>query len=152
MSGRRPRRVIVVDIETTGVRAGARITEIAAITSDAGELCDPWSVELAGSDDDALREALKTLRERIADTTAVMHNAGFDLRALSSEAARVGVANPIRRALCTRRIAQRALRDCSGFDLQSVARALGFKERVEHRALSDATLTARVYEALRSRG
>jgi DNA polymerase III epsilon subunit-like protein len=81
-----------------------------------------------------------------------MHNAGFDLRGLSREAARLGVENPVRRALCTRRIAQRALPGLSSYDLQSVARALGMRESVEHRALADAVMTARVYEAMRARG
>jgi DNA polymerase-3 subunit epsilon len=82
--------------------------------------------------------------------TVVMHNGGFDLRVLSSESARLGVDHPVRRVLCTRRIAQRVLKGLSSFDLQTVARAVGISEPVQHRALADAVITARVYEALRS--
>lgn len=146
-----PDSALVVDCETTGLRAGTRLIELGAVWCSAGALSGHWSAALDGSDD-ALREALRALRERASDATVVMHNAGFDLRVLSSEAARVGVENPVRSVLCTRRIAQRVLKGLGSFDLQTVALALGIIEPVRHRALADATLTARVYEALRTIG
>lgn len=147
-----PDSALVVDCETTGLRAGTRLIELGAVWCSAGVLSGHWSAALDGSDDASLRESLRALRDRAWGRTVVMHNAGFDLRVLSSEAARVGVENPVRSVLCTRRIAQRVMTGLSSFDLQTVALALGIIEPVRHRALADAELTAKVYEALRSRG
>ena len=148
-SFRSPSQVGVVDLETSGLRLRSCVREVAVVESDRGVVVRAWSAAIAPGDDDALREALDALRGFIGERTTVMHNAGFDLRVLSMHAQRLGCASPIRAARCTRAMAQRVIPGLSAFDLQTVARAVGIEERVQHTALADAALTANVYERLR---
>jgi DNA polymerase III epsilon subunit-like protein len=148
-----PSDVWAVDVETTGLDSRARIVEVAAVHSREGSIVEQWSAVIGEPDEHGrldVRAALRALGERVRDVPVVMHNAGFDLRMISVEAQRVAVANPIRRSLCTLGVARRVLVGLPSYDLGAVARAVGLTCVIEHRALPDALVTARVYERLRS--
>lgn len=148
-----PSDVWAVDVETTGLDSRARMVEVAAIHWADGREIEQWSAVIGEPDERGrldVRAALRALGEHVRGLPVVMHNAGFDLRVLSVEAQRVAVDNPIRRSICTLSVARRVLVGLPSFDLGSVARSVGLTCAIEHRALPDALVTARVYERLRS--
>ncbi len=147
-----PAEVWSIDVETTGLGERARMVEVAAVLSREGAIVAQWSASIGDRDEPGhvdVGAALRELSARVGAAPAVMHNAGFDLRVLSVEAQRAGVANPVQRSYCTRALARRVVVGVAAYDLGSVARALGLDCVIEHRALPDALVTARVYEKLR---
>lgn len=159
-------RFVVVDVETTGTshRRGDRVTEVAAVLVERGEIMDgfhslinpgrpiPWRITaLTGISDDMVADA-PTFGE-VADEfarvllgrTFVAHNAPFDWGFLGMEFVRAGRTEALDGApLCTVRLARRVLAHLPRRNLDAVAMHYGVSIEGRHRALGDARATARV--------
>jgi DNA polymerase-3 subunit epsilon len=156
---------VVVDVETTGGRphAGDRITEIAAVVVERGEITrvyqtlvnpqrpiPPMITAITHITWEMVRDA-PTFRDIVADVAAVLrgnvfvaHNAGFDWRFVSSEIERATGDRLEGRRLCTVRMARRFLPQLPRRSLDDVARHYGIEIQGRHRAAGDALATARV--------
>lgn len=153
-----------LDFETTGLSpGGAEVVEFAAVRVRAGELdlnlsslCRP----LNGIGFDAMRihgitngmvadkptfaELLPTLLGFLGDDVIVCHNAPFDMAFLQKYCRAAGVTyNPEIRD--TLKMARGLLPRLPSKSLQPVADYLGVGAEGYHRALADATVTAKVY-------
>lgn len=162
---------VVVDVETTGGRpfAGDRITEIAAVVVERGEvtrvyetLVNPerpippmitaltnisWNmVKNAPRFRDIVDEVTDMLRGHVF----VAHNAAFDWRFVTSEVTRATGGQLDGRRLCTVRLARRVLPQLSRRSLDHVARHYDVEITGRHRAGGDARATARVLVRLLS--
>jgi DNA polymerase-3 subunit epsilon len=158
----------VVDLETTGVGASARIVEIGAVRLEGGEqvgtlsrLVDPGipmpprisqltgirDRDLAGAG--PLRPALAELLALARDSVFVAHNASFDVGMLDRALMRLDGTRIGMRVLDTVALARRLLAGrLARFDLASVSERFDVTVRPCHRALPDAQATAEVLLAL----
>jgi DNA polymerase-3 subunit epsilon len=147
----------IVDLETTGTHAAAdRITEIAVIEVERGEVSAEWSTlvnpgrpipagiqVLTGISAGMVAQAPRFadlaagLHERLAGRVLVAHNARFDYGFLRREFARVGIRYHAR-TLCTVRLSRRLYPGERRHDLDSVIARHGIACRARHRALGDA--------------
>ncbi len=154
----------VVDVETTGTHAngGDRITEIAIVHVDGGEIVDrfttlvnpersipPYITSLTQISWAMVKDALPFRRRadevaaRLRGRVFVAHNAAFDWRFVGAEMARCDrqLSGP---TLCTVRLARRLLPELPRRSLDMVARHFGVEITARHRAAGDAEATARV--------
>jgi DNA polymerase III subunit epsilon len=147
----------IVDLETTGAHpAHDRVTEIAVIEVDGGEVRDEWSTlvnpetpipaaiqALTGITNDMVAGAptfarLATdLHERLQGRVFVAHNARFDYGFLKREFARAGL-DFRARTLCTVRLSRRLYPEHARHNLDSLIARHGLACRARHRALGDA--------------
>jgi DNA polymerase-3 subunit epsilon len=155
----------VVDVETTGTRAGAddRITEVAAVVVRGGEVVQrfetlvnperpipPMITALTHISWDMVKDAPRfgdicdELLDVLKGNVFVAHNAEFDWRFVSSEVARATGRRLEGRRLCTVRLARRVLPDLPSRRLDSLAHYYGVEIVDRHRALGDADATARI--------
>jgi DNA polymerase-3 subunit epsilon len=156
---------VVVDVETTGTRAGAgdRITEIAAVVVRNGAietvfetLVNPqrpippmitaltnisWSMV---KDAPVFRDVCEQLLEIMSGHIFVAHNAGFDWRFVTNEVARATGQRLDGRQLCTVRLARQLLPHLRSRSLDSLASHYGVEIAARHRAGGDAVATAHV--------
>jgi DNA polymerase-3 subunit epsilon len=166
-----PSRIVVVDVETTGlsVQRGGRVIEVGAvaveggvIVSEFGTLIDAgaaisygaWRVHgiseemLLGQPEPA--EVWRAFHELVCDSPLVAHNATFDSAFVRQELSRLGLVltNPWH---CTVRLARRRLPHLPNHRLDTVYRHLFGAiphGTARHRALDDARLTAKVWSEL----
>ena len=144
-----------VDVETTGgAPPDSRITEIGAVKYRGGELggtfhslVDPgvpiprFVSHLTGIDDLMLRDAppveavLPSLVEFLRGTVFVAHNAGFDVRFLNHDLARLGYDPIPGPPVCTARLARRVLSpdDVPNLRLDTLARFFPAARQPAHR-------------------
>ncbi|MBI1810324.1 MAG: hypothetical protein HYR75_10535 [Gemmatimonadetes bacterium] len=169
---------VVVDVETTGgsAAAGHRVTEVAAVVVQGGEVHDafhslvnpgreipPFITSLTGISDEMVRDAppfeaiAGALAEQLAGRVFVAHNARFDWSFLSAEYARVvpttlDAGDPLEALataqLCTVRLARRLLRHLPRRNLDALCWHYGVTIEHRHRAAGDARATAKVLLAL----
>ncbi len=167
-------RFAVVDVETTGGRAGAqnggRILEVAVAILEGGTVhlafealldpgtpIPPWVARLTG-----ITDGLIAGRPRFGDVVTglgraldagvfVAHNARFDWRFLAVECAAVGVPAPAGKPLCTVRLTRRLVPELRHRGLDHVAAFFGVDNPARHRAFGDALATAYVLRALLAR-
>ncbi len=154
----------VVDLETTGVGASARIVEIGAVRLEGGEqvgtlsrLVDPGipmpprisqltgirDRDLAGAG--PLRPAVAELLALARGSIFVAHNASFDVGMLDRALMRLDGTRIGMRVLDTVALARRLLAGrLARFDLASVSERFDVTVRPCHRALPDALATAEV--------
>lgn len=173
----RDERFVVVDVETTGGSPGGghRVTEIAAVCVEGGEIRETFStlvnpgrripsmiVSLTGITDSMVADAprfgqvanqvLPLLEGRVF----VAHNAPFDWRFVSAELERTTGMLPAGRQLCTVRLARKLLPQLPSRSLDGLAQYFGLDIESRHRALDDAVATAKVLlyflDALEERG
>lgn len=153
----------VVDVETTGFDAHTdRVVEVAVVHVDqAGNITNEWSsvVNADGVDgashihglpphlrleapsfSELTRELLSLLSGRIV----VAHNAPFDESFLASEFGRAGVEVPTLPALCSLRLARRALPNLGRYKLDDCVKAYGFGISNAHTALGDSRALAEI--------
>ncbi len=155
----------VVDVETTGMpSAEHRITEIAVILVDAGEVVDdfvtlvnpgipiPARIEdLTGisdamvSDAPPFAEVAAPLLELLGDRVLVAHNSPFDMNFINAELGRTLDVGLLNSALCTVRLSRALVPGLEDYRLDSVARYFGVEVKRRHRALGDAAATAVVF-------
>ena len=159
---------VVVDVETTGIsaRSGDRVTEIAAVVVEQGNVADvfhslvnpqrripAYVTQLTGISDAMVRDAPRfddiagALAAQLVGRVFVAHNARFDWGFLSAEFTRVARAPldaiaPER--LCTVRLARRLLAHLPRRNLDAVAWHYGVQIEGRHRAAGDARATALV--------
>ena len=158
----------VVDLETTGVGASARIVEIGAVRIEGGEQVGtlsrlvapgipmpPRISRLTGirdrdlADAGPLRPAVAELLALAQGSTFVAHNAAFDVGMLDRALMRLDGTRIGLRVLDTVALARRLLAGrLARFDLASVSERFDVTVRPCHRALPDAQATAEVLLAL----
>jgi len=153
----------VVDVETTGgsPQAGHRVTEIAAVRVENGEIRDvfqtlinpersipPFITSLTSinwemvKDAPKFRDVCEELLSRMEGTVFVAHNAAFDWRFVSAEVARATGKRIEGRRLCTVRLARAVLPQLRRKSLDWVANHYGVEIDGRHRAGGDAVATA----------
>ena len=147
----------IVDLETTGAHpAHDRVTEIAVIEVDGGEVAGEWSTlvnpgtgippaiqALTGITNDMVADApgfgslAAQLHERLEGRVLVAHNARFDYGFLKQEFERAGLAYRAR-TLCTVQLSRRLYPEHAHHNLDSVMQRHGIECKARHRALGDA--------------
>ena len=153
----------VVDVETTGGSpdAGHRVTEIAAVRVERGEIKDvfqtlinpersipPFITSLTSINWEMVKDAPKfrdvcaELLARMEGAVFVAHNAAFDWRFVAAEVARATGRRIEGRRLCTVRLARAVLPQLRRKSLDWVASHYGVEIEGRHRAAGDAVATA----------
>ena len=153
----------VVDVETTGSspERGHRITEIAAVRVERGEIRDvfqtlinpersipPFITALTSISWEMVKDAPKfgdvcaELLARMEGTVFVAHNATFDWKFVAAEVARATGRRIEGRRLCTVRLARVILPQLRRKSLDWVANHYGVEIEGRHRAGGDALATA----------
>lgn len=153
----------VVDVETTGTspERGHRVTEIAAVRVENGEIRDvfqtlvnperpipPFIVALTGISWEMVRDAPRfrdvcdELLARMEGTIFVAHNASFDWKFVAAEVERATSRRLDGRRLCTVRLARAVLPQLRRKSLDLVADHYGVQIEGRHRAGGDALATA----------
>jgi DNA polymerase III subunit epsilon len=147
----------IVDLETTGAHpVHDRVTEIAVIEVDAGEVSGEWSTlvnpetpipaaiqALTGITNDMVAGAPRfgalaaDLQERLEGRVLVAHNARFDYGFLKQEFERAGIAWRAK-TLCTVRLSRRLYPEYPRHNLDSLIERHALTCRARHRALGDA--------------
>ena len=156
---------IVVDVETTGGRAGGgdRITEVAAVVVRDGEVSEvfeslvnpqrpipPWITALTNiswsmvKDAPTFREIAPRLLEMLEGRIFVAHNATFDWNFICAEVERATGERLEGERLCTVRLARRLLPQLRRRSLDWVCNHYGVDNGARHRAAGDAVATAHV--------
>lgn len=147
----------IVDLETTGAHPlHDRVTEVAVIEVDKGEVSGEWSTlvnpecaipaaiqALTGITNDMVAGAptfgrlAQSLRERLEGRVLVAHNARFDYGFLRQEFARAGLEFRAK-TLCTVKLSRRLYPEHARHNLDSLIARHGLECRARHRALGDA--------------
>jgi len=158
----------IVDLETTGAHpVHDRVTEIAVVEVDGGELAAEWSTlvnpgtaippaiqALTGITNDMVaaaprfRDLAGELLERLAGRVFVAHNARFDYGFLRSEFERAGLKFQAR-TLCTVKLSRRLYPGHARHNLDSVIERHGIACNARHRALGDAQVVWRFLQNAR---
>ncbi len=162
----------VFDLETTGLEpeSGDRIIEVAAVRMKAGHrlsvfhsLVNPGQKELSPAafainhisrqmlkDAPPISEVMPAFLEFISGSCLAAYNASFDFSFLSSESDLISLPLPEGLQVVDILImARRTLPGLPRYALEFVARSLGMDAFQEHRALSDAQMTAEVFNRLK---
>ena len=146
-------RLVVVDVETTGLYNSDRVVEVAAVTVDpTGRIVDEWDTLIDPQRDvgpthihgvtasmvsaaPTFEEVAAALANRLYGAVLVAHNLAFDARMLTNEYDRLGARLVPGDGVCTLRL--------GGGKLADVCRLCGIELTHAHRALGDARATAR---------
>lgn len=162
-------RVVVVDVETTGLWRSDRVVEIACVVLDQHDgIVDEWATlvnpmrDIGGearaihgltaselSDSPTFSEIAGTVAVQLSASIIAGHNLAFDRRMLELEYARLGVAWPPLPAMCTMTWATAA--GVSSRALSSCCDEVGIQLEHAHSALADARATAALFLALMER-
>lgn len=152
-------RLLVIDVETTGVNNSDRIVEVAAVTlSPEGKILDEWDTLVNPERDvgptyihgvtasmvsaaPVFEEVAAALAARVQGAVLVAHNLAFDSRMLANEYSRLSANLDPGRGVCT-------LREC-GQRLTDACARYGIGLEHHHRALADARATAQLLHAAR---
>jgi DNA polymerase-3 subunit epsilon len=153
----------VVDVETTGMRAGERdrITEIAVVLVhhgrrevvldsliNPGRPIPPAICAITNITNDMVRSAptfaelADQVMAALAGRVFVAHNARFDWNFVTAEVQRARDLALDGPRLCTVRLARRLVREVRSCGLDSLTHHFGFENPARHRALGDALVTA----------
>mgnify|MGYP002346884217 FL=1 len=155
---------VVLDVETTGLASKSnRIIEIGLVKVFNGEILEtlksffnpdtqlPTAItKLTGITDEDLFAApnfsswISKINDFISDSVIVAHNSSFDLSFLKAEYERASEVFPHNSVLCTLKISRKLFPFLQSKSLGDVAKHLKIRHKDLHRALSDATLTAKV--------
>src|SRR5688500_700189 len=153
----------VVDVETTGVRAGAgdRVTEVAVavVHGERREIVFESLVNperpipravcaITNITNEMVRHAprfsdlAEQLMAALAGRVFVAHNARFDWNFVSAELRRSRALTLDGSRLCTVRLARRLVKGVRSCGLDNLCRFFGFGDHARHRAAGDALVTA----------
>jgi DNA polymerase III epsilon subunit family exonuclease len=158
-------RYAVIDLETTGLPPPKhRITEVAAVFVERGEITDDFStlinpgvpiphliVSMTGITNEMVKDAPQfeevapALVELLGKRVLVAHNGTFDANFLNAEVGRafgMRLSNP---TLCTVRLTRALLPGLDRYKLGEVADYFGITIEDRHRALGDAVATAAIF-------
>lgn len=164
-----PRRLLVLDTETTGIPPGARLVELAAVwvedweaTGSSTSLCDPGipipaeASAIHGITDETVASSpptsalLGTFLESINADAVLAYSADFDLTVILEELQRVGIPAPKRYpVLDVLALARGCFPRMRDHKLQTVVEALRLPAGQAHRALGDALACWEVLCAVR---
>ncbi len=152
-----PREFVVFDTETTGAPPSARLVEIGALKIRGRTVVErfealifpecpipPEVIRVHGirdedvADSPTAAEVVPRFLDWCDGRPLVAHNASFDASMLAAECARLGLATPANRILCTLRASRKLLQRRS-HSLENLVRDLGLPPAQHHRALDDAT-------------
>ncbi|MDO5016565.1 MAG: 3'-5' exonuclease [Eubacteriales bacterium] len=162
---------VVIDTETTGLSPGKdRVIEIAAVKVINGKIADSYTTlvnprvkirpeitSLTGITNGMLTAApvienvIGTINEFIGDNTLIGHNVVFDLKFLASEFSRCGLPVSPRDYIDTLPLARREFPNLQNHKLATLISELRLADKQDHRALSDANCTHRLYQIMRNR-
>jgi len=154
----------VVDVETTGGRPPLhRIIEIAAVKVAGGKIDGNYSslinpgryiphfvAGMTGINEDMISsmppadEVMPSFLDFLGNSVFVAHNAPFDLMFVNHELQNMELEALPNRVLCTQLLAKRLMPELEKLSLDSLAAALAIPIEGRHRALGDATATARI--------
>ncbi|MEK9502122.1 3'-5' exonuclease [Gaopeijia maritima] len=158
-------RFAVVDVETTGGRAGGgdRITDIAIVEVQGGAVVDEFTTlvnpgrtiprmiqSLTGIDQAMVADApffehvAPEVQDRLRGRVFVAHNVGFDLGFVRAELQQALGEAELGAALCTVRMARGLLPRLRRRNLDALTQHYGITIHARHRAHGDALATARV--------
>lgn len=155
---------VVFDIETTGLSSlNNRITEIGAVKIKNSVIVETFSklinpvdsipakiVELTGITDEMVKnspkieEVLPEFISFIGDAPLVAHNVEFDIGFIRENARKLGLKTE-NMLFDTIKLAKVLIPDLKRHKLNTVAKKLGIKIGNHHRALDDATATAKIF-------
>ncbi|MEP7170415.1 MAG: 3'-5' exonuclease, partial [Bacteroidota bacterium] len=158
-------RFAIVDIETTGsYRAAHSITEIAIIVHDGKEIIDsfqslinpmaninPYVSRMTGITNEMLRDApkfheiAKQVWNLTDDAVFIAHSVNFDFSYIRDEFKSLG-ADYRRKKLCTVRLSRKIFPGYPSYSLGNICTQLGIKIDNRHRAMGDASATAKLFE------
>ena len=165
------RRLVAVDVETTGISTarGGRVIEVAAIAIEDGSLAASFqslidtktpistgAYRVHGISQGMLygkpdpRDVWSRFRDFVSDSPLIAHNAPFDSSYILHELALLGHRLP-NRWYCTVRLARKRLPHLCNHKLGTVARHLFPDLPADlqlHRAMDDARLAGRIWLAL----
>lgn len=154
-------RFTVIDIETTGLRAGTdKITEIAIVKFDGSQVIDtyntlinpeiripPQITRLTGITNEMVQDApyfyevAKEIVEWTEGAVFVAHNVNFDYRFIQQEFKSLGYTFS-KKKLCTVRMSRKAFPGLKSYSLGNLIKRFGIEVKDRHRALDDALATA----------
>jgi DNA polymerase III subunit alpha, Gram-positive type len=160
----------VLDLETTGFSAATeKITEIGIMKLQGGKVIDKFStfvnpekpipsrvVEVTNITDDMVRNAetielvFPKMLDFIKDSVLVAHNAAFDVGFLKHNARVLGYDFDFT-YVDTLSLAQELFPDFKTYKLGRIAKNLGIKVEVAHRALDDVDTTVKVFKIMLER-
>ena len=163
------KRFAIIDIETTGLRAGAeKITEIAIILHDGKQIIEEFSslvnperkipyfiTQLTGISDQLVSDAPKfyELARQIIELTdnaiVVGHNVNFDYSFLKSEFKSLGY-DYQRKTLDTIKLSRKLIPGLPSYSLGKLCAALNIPNSSRHRAAGDAMATPKLFELILS--
>ncbi|CCQ10048.1 DNA polymerase III epsilon subunit [Pseudoalteromonas luteoviolacea B = ATCC 29581] len=158
---------LVVDIETTGGKSQTdRITEIAIVKVQHGNIVDSWSslvnpkrhipkfiTGLTGISNDMVQNAptftelADTIEEKLSEGIFVAHNVNFDYGFIKQSLLRLG-RHLKRPKLCTVQLARKYIPGHASYSLGKLCAALDIDLTTHHRALADATATAHLLQLI----
>ena len=161
------KRYAIIDIETTGLNARRdKITEIAAVIYEEGEIMNQWSslinpertvpeeiTRITGistemiQDQPKFYEIAKEFLELVEGCLFVAHNVRFDYGFIREEYARLGYSFSMKR-LCTLRLSKKTIPGLQSYSLGFLIKHLGIQVQRRHRALDDALATCQLLEFL----
>jgi len=153
----------VVDVETTGggVHQGHRITEIAIVTVERGQVVDDWTTlvnpgrsiqpmvtTITGITSEMVDSApffehvAPEVSSRLADRIFVAHNVGFDWSFVRKELVEAEGEAPESGSLCTVQLSRLLLPQLKRRNLDALSQHYDVKIEGRHRAWGDARATA----------
>lgn len=155
---------VVVDTETTGLRAGIdRLIELAAVKMQHGRMVDRFDrlvnpgqvipgriARLTGISNEMVRdceaasEVLPDFLVFLDEAIFVAHNLSFDRGFLNAELQRAGLGRLENPTLCTLRLARRLLQGLPSKSLANLIRYFNVASGDAHRALPDAMATQKI--------
>lgn len=156
--------IVMIDFETTGMSPdqGDRITEVAALRIQGGEIVDRYVTlincnvripafitQLTGitqamvNQAPSVTEVIPALLDFIGGDYLAAHNASFDEKFLFAEVQRLGLSTRHRGTICSVKLARRVLPGKSSYSLGPLATDLGLRFKGKaHRAEADAEVAA----------
>lgn len=166
----RDKNYSIIDIETTGGSArNNKITEIAVINIDEGEIVERYSTlinpersippqiqYLTGITNEMVQEApkffevAKKIVELTEDRIFVAHNAHFDYSFVQNEFRELGYTYK-KDLLCTVRLSRKLLPGHPSYSLGKLCDRLGIEIKDRHRAMGDADATAILFKMILDR-
>lgn len=157
--------MVILDIETTGgSHLFDRITEIALVRIENGEIVDTWQslinpgcpipitiTYLTGITDEMVKDApsfeeiAPTLYQYLEGLPLAAHNVRFDYGFLKAEYQRIN-ATLMLKTLCTVKLSRRMFPDHKGHGLDAIMRRHGLTTNARHRAMGDVILVLEYLE------
>ncbi len=154
----------VIDFETTGTSPpSSRAIEVGIVRIENLEIVDtfqsffnpgisipPFISQLTGIENEDLIDAPKfenvatEIKEFISDSVLVGHNLQFDYAFLKSEFNQANIILPNLEQICTLKLSRRLFPELKSKSLGNMAKHLRVRHKNVHRALSDATVTAKI--------